>query len=210
MYLQPPVLAMFALIAGVAGSRIWSAAPKLDLVFPSASKLSSIRLAEDSGLDTSRPTLWLRVLGGAIIMFLGVAIADEFRSNLQKYSAGMLRVRSLGQGEFITWQIAAFAVLLGGMAAGAGTGAGTRHGLLAGLLGGVGIYGMCVKAGGALPPIQWWLVRLSLDELPLMTPSVVVGIAGSVFLAALAGGWLGGALFVPLAQNSLGKRLHDD
>jgi hypothetical protein len=207
LYMQPPVLAVIGLAAGLIGSRIWGAAPKLDMPIPNTNKLSSIRLAEDEVLNPGKPTVWVRVLLGAVIMVFGVVAAEQFRQTLQKHSGGMLKVRSVGQGEFITWQIATFAILAGGITAGAGTGAGMRHGLLAGALGGLGIFGVFVKAGGSLPPVAWWLVRLSLDEVPITSPSVITAIAGGVLLAGLVGGWLGGAMFLPLAPEHMRRRL---
>lgn len=207
LYMQLPVLAMIGLVAGAAGSRVWSAAPKVDVPAPKASKLSSLCLLEQKEAERGRPTELLRILAGVAIMVAGVAIADQFRLYAQRYSGGLLRVQSLAQGEFITWQLAVFAVLLGGVVAGAGTGAGVRHGLFAGLLGGVAILGLCLKSGAPLAPVEFWLDWLSLDELPLTHLSVVVGIAGSVLLAGVVGGWLGGTLFLPLAPEHMRRRL---
>ncbi|HEV3437535.1 MAG TPA: hypothetical protein VG122_09250, partial [Gemmata sp.] len=155
IYLQPPVLALLGLVAGVVGARIWAVAPTLDIPLPSSSKLSSIQLATDAVTNPDKPTVWVRVLVGASMMVCGVTIADQARHFAQKNSAGMLRVQTVGQGEFITWQIATFAVLLGGVTAGAGTGAGLRHGLFAGVLGGIGVLGVCLKQGAAIPPIAY-------------------------------------------------------
>jgi hypothetical protein len=207
LYIQTPLLAVLGLIAGAIGSRIWGAAPHLNYPMPTTGKLSSIQLLEEEVENPPPPTQWVRILGGAVIMILGVTAADQFRSLAQKHSMGMLKVQTVAQGEFITWQIAAFAVLFGGIAAGSGTNAGLRHGFLAGILGGAGIFGVCMKFGGALPPVEWWLYRLSLDELPLMAPAVIAAIAGGVMLVSIAGGWLGGALFPELAPENMRKRM---
>lgn len=207
LYMHLPVLATAGLVAGAAGARVWSAAPKVEMPVPNPSKLSSLCMLEEADRERERPTEWVRVLAGAAIMVAGVALADHARMFAQKYSGGILRVQSMIEGEFVTWQLATFTVLLGGLVAGAGTGAGARHGFVAGLLGGAAVYGLCVKFGGAVPPLEFWLVRLSLDELPLTDPSVVVGIGGSVLLVALFGGWLGGVLLPPLATEQQRKRL---
>jgi hypothetical protein len=207
VYLQPPVLALLGLVAGVVGARIWSAAPVLDIPVPNPSKLSSITLLAETPKVSGRPTLWVRVLAGAMVILMGVTFADRFRHYAQTHSGGLLRVQSLGQGEFITWQLAVFAVLLGGVAAGAGTGAGIRHGVLSGAIGGLAVLVICLKQGSALPPIEYSLVRLSLEKFPITAPGVCAVIAGSVFLVGMVGGWLGGALFLPLAPESMRKRL---
>lgn len=207
LYLQPPVLALFGLVAGTIGSRVWGAAPKLDMPMPNPSKLSSIRLMEDAELDRPRPTLWVRVMAGAAIMVAGVVVADVARNTAQKYSGGLLRVQTVAQAEFITLQLATLSIMLGAILAGSSTGAGIRHGLLVGLLGSVGILAACAKTGGVLPVVDIWLVQLSLDGLPLHTPAVLTGIAGSVMLLSVVGGWLGGTLFLPLAPAHMRRRL---
>ena len=133
LYLQPPVLALIGLAAGAVGSRIWLPAPILNIPVPTGSKLSSLQLGDDLGQEQPRPTWWVRVLAGAAIMVIGVAAADPVRMTLQKNSAGLLRVESQGQGQFITWQLATLVVLCGGVFAAAGTGAGIRHGIFAGI-----------------------------------------------------------------------------
>jgi hypothetical protein len=174
---------------------------------PAAGKLSSLRLGPDVAPDPGRPTRWVRVLVGAAVMVFGVTAADQARRLLQKNSGGLLRVESMAQGEFITWQMAAFAVLLGGVAAGAGTGAGVRHGLIAGAIGGTAIFGVCARTGSAVPPVEYWLEWAALDGYALTTGPAVLGIVGGIAAVALVGGWLGSALFLPLAPPELRKRV---
>ena len=208
LYLQPPVLALLGLIAGVVGARIWSAAPVLNFPVPHSSKLSSLQLGLDVTEERPRPTHWIRVLAGVSVIVVGVIGADDARHFLQKHSGGILRVQSMGQGDFITWQLATMAVLIGGVAAGAGTGAGMRHGILAGVLGAAAVIGICVKQGQTVAPVDYWLTKTSLDELPLTAPSVIMAVGGGMLLISLLGGWLGGALFLPLAPAHMRKRLN--
>src|SRR5262245_28944645 len=199
LYLQVPVLALLGLVAGVVGARVWGMAPALDIPVPHPSKLSSLQLGSDVEADRGRPTRWVRVLAGAAVMVLGVMGADEARRFLQRNSAGLLRVESLAQGEFITWQIATFMVLMGGVTAGAATGAGLRHGLLVGAIGGAGVFGLCAKAGGAIAPVEYWLEKLALDGYALTAGPAIFAIVGGVVAVALVGGWLGGAPLPRLA-----------
>jgi hypothetical protein len=208
LYLQPPVLALLGLVAGVVGARVWVAPPDLNIPIPTGSKLSSLQLGADVAEEQPRPTRLVQILAGAAIMVVGVVVADQARHFLQRNSAGMLRVQNLGQGEFITWQLATLLVLTGGVVAGAGTGAGIRHGVMAGIIGGAGVLGICVKQGATLPPVEYWLVKTSLDGLPLTAPPVITAVAGGVLFLALLGGWLGGALFLPLAPESMRKRVN--
>lgn len=208
LYLQPPVLALLGLAAGAVGSRVWIPRPILNLPIPSGSKLSSLQLGAEIAEDRPRPTHMVRILAGAAIILIGVVISDQARHFLQKNSGGLLRVESMGQGEFITWQIATLIVLSGGVMAGAGTGAGIRHGILCGLVGGGAVLGACIKFGSALPPIEYWLTKMSLDGLPLTAPPVLVAIGGGIMTLALLGGWLGGALFLPLAPAAMRRRIN--
>jgi hypothetical protein len=207
VYLQPPVLALLGLIAGVVGARVWAVAPLLDIPIPNPSKLSSIQLATENVTNPGKPTVWLRVLVGVAVMICGAMIADKSRLFLQKNSGGVFRVQTKGQGEFITWQLASFAVLFGGVIAGAGTGAGIRHGIIAGAIGGVGLLGICLKQGSAIPPIAYWLASISMNDLEITAPSVCIVVAGTILLVGIVGGWLGGALFLPLAPENMRKRL---
>jgi hypothetical protein len=207
IYLQPPVLALLGLVAGVIGARVWAGAPALDIPLPNQSKLSSIQLATDAVTNSDKPTVWIRVFAAAMLIICCVAVSDQTRHFVQKNSAGLLRVQNLGQGEFITWQLAMFAVLVGGIIAGSGTGAGLRHGLYAGAIGGLGVLGVCLKLGQPIPPIAYWLNRVSLEELPLTSPGVCFAVAGSILAVSVIGGWLGGALFLPLAPANMRKRI---
>jgi hypothetical protein len=207
LYLQPPLLALLGLFAGVIGSRVWLPAPILNIPIPSGSKLSSLQLGDDLAEEQPHPTWWIRVLAGATIMVLGIAFADPVRSFLQRHSGGLLHVESLGQSEFITWQFATLCGICGGVFAAAGTGAGVRHGLLTGLLGAAGVFGVCQSQGEPLPPIYYYLARTSLDELPLMSGTVLGAVGGGLVALGLLGGWLGGALFPILAPERMRKRL---
>lgn len=207
IYLQPPVLALLGLVAGVVGARIWAVAPILNIPIPNPSKLSSIQLATDAVTNPTKPTVWVRVLVGASMMVCGVTVADQARVFAQKHSFGLLRVQNIGQGEFITWQLATFAILLGGVTAGAGTGAGVRHGFIAGALGGIGVLAVCLKQGAPITPVSFWLNQISLEEMPITAPIVCMAVAGGVFLVGLVGGWLGGALILPIVPKHLRGRL---
>lgn len=207
LYVQLVVLVLVGGVAGVFAARIWGAVPVLDMPVTDRSRLSSSRFALEPTAHPSRPTAWLRILAGAMIMLLAVAAAEQVRSGVQKYSGGMLRVNSIGQGQFLTWQIAVLGVLGGGLMAGAGTGAGIRHGVIAGGVGGVGVLGLTVLRGQPLSPVAYWLNKLNLGELPPSDPAAVIAALGGVLLLGVLGGWLGGTLFLPLAPEYMRRRL---
>jgi len=206
LYLQPPLLALFGFVAGAAGTWVWPPPPHVRLPAAAGSKLSSIQLLEDEVARPEPPTRWPRIVLGAFVMIVGMAIADDFRKAAQKHSGGLLRVESLGQGEFITWQIGMFAVLFGGIIAGAETSAGLRHGVISGTIGAIGVYATCAKAGTVLPPVAWSLNRLSMSDLPLDSPAVIAAIGGIVLLTGVLGGCLGGVIFLKLAPLHMRHR----
>ena len=201
LYIQPLVLVAVGGIAGVFAARVWGAVPVLDLPVPDPHKLSSLRFTTSDSRNTGRPTAWARILVGAALMVSSAVCADQVRKMAQKYSEGALNVSSVGQAQFITWQVAVIGMLAGAGLAGASTGAGSRHGLLAGGIAGVGVLGATAARGEALVPVTFWLNRLSLDGLAPTDPAAVTGALLGVVLVGLIGGWLGGSLFQPLAPD---------
>ncbi|HJZ53313.1 MAG TPA: hypothetical protein VKE74_00050 [Gemmataceae bacterium] len=205
---QPAVLLAAGGIAGTIGSRVWPTAPDVEMPPPAAaiSKLSSIQLETDPPAATRRPTAWFRVLVGALLMVAGAGLADQIRFGAQKYSGGLLKVESRGQGRFLSWQFATLVILGGGALAGAGTGAGIRHGIFAGVLGAAGVLGLSSAQGEIVIPAGYWLDKLHLGGLALLDPAAVTAVASGVILAGMVGGWLGATLFLPLAPPHMRNR----
>lgn len=207
LYVQPLILLCAGAVAGVLASRVWGAVPVLDMPVADRSKLNSSRFSLGESSVVDRPTAWLRIMAGAMVMLAAVAAADQVRSGAQKYSGGLLRVNSIGQGQFLTWQIAVLGMLAGGALAGAGTGAGVRHGLIAGALGGISVLALTVLNGQPLSPVAYWLRKLSLGELQPSDPTAIIAAISWVLTLGILGGWLGGTLFQPLAPEHMRHRL---
>jgi len=207
LYVQPVVLMLVGGIAGVFAARIWGAVPFLDIPIFDKNKLSSSRFALEETQYRTRPTAWLRILAGATIMMAAVSVADKARTGAQKYSGGMLHVTSVGQAQFLTWQLAVLGVIGGGVMAAAGTGAGIRHGVMAGALGGVGVLGMTSAAGQQFSPVAYWMSTLQLAHLDPSDPAAIVAALSGVLILGVFGGWLGGTLFLPLAPEYMRQRL---
>ena len=207
LYIQPVVLVFVGGIAGVFAARIWGAVPVVDMPIPERRKLSSSRFALEETTPKGRPTVWLQILAGAMMMTVAVVVAEQVRTKAQKYSGGMLRVTSIGQGQFLTCQIAVLGVVCGGVAAGAATGAGSRHGLLAGALGGAGVFGLSIVQGETLSPVAYWLSAISLGGLPPTAPAAILAVVWGVLMLGLLGGALGGSLFLPLIPDHMRHRI---
>src|SRR5215203_3894176 len=68
LYIQPMALVLVGGIAGVFAARVWGAVPILDLPVLDRNKLSSSRFALETTEHPGRPTLWIRILAGAMVM----------------------------------------------------------------------------------------------------------------------------------------------
>jgi hypothetical protein len=207
LYVQPLLLTLIGGVAGVFAARVWTAAPAIFMPLPAAALLSSSQFTLETTEPTARPTSWLKIIIGASVMVAALVVAEEARSKAQKYSGGLLHVTSVGQGQFLTWQLGMFGAILGGGLAAAGTGAGIRHGLIAGGLAGAGVIGVSISRGEALVPVEYWLSKLSLGGIAPTDPAAIVGALGGVLLLGLIGGWLGGALVLPLAPDHMRQQL---
>lgn len=207
LLLQPVLLLAAGAIAGAVGAWVWAAVPELDMPAPLVKKSSSIDLLQDAPKETAHPTKWYRILIGAMIITAGMALAEKARYGAEKASGGLLKVESRGQGKFMSWQIAVFAVLIGGAFAGAGTGAGIRHGIYSGVLGGIGSSVLGIRRGEFSQPEEYLLKWMNLAVESPHDPVAILGVAFGVLIAAIVGGWFGGQLFLPLAPPHMQKRL---
>ena len=209
LLLQPVLLIATGAIAGAVGAWVWAAVPEFDMPAPLVKKSSSIDLLQDAPREIAHPTIWYRVLIGALIIVAGMALAEKARHGAEKASGGMLKVESRGQGKFMSWQIAALAVLIGGAFAGAGTGAGIRHGVYSGLLGGIGGCILGIVRGEFSQPEEYLLKWMNLAVESPNDPVAILGVAFGVLVASLVGGWFGGQLFPALAPLHMRRaRLH--
>jgi hypothetical protein len=204
--LQPVLMTICAAIAGAVGSWVWAAVPELDMPAPLVKKSSSIELLQEKPKHAERPTKWLRVIVGSIVIVAGMGLAEKARIGAEKASGGMLRVESRGQGKFMSWQIATLAVLAGGAFAGATTGAGLRHGVFVGLIGAFGGGALMMMRSEFTQPEEYLLKYMNLAVTGPGDPVAVLGIGFGILVATLVGGWFGGQLFPPLAPEHMRRR----
>jgi hypothetical protein len=199
LLLQPVILAVGGAIAGAVGSWYWAAVPEFELPPPLVKKSSSIELMSDAPQASGQPTIWYRIVIGAMIILAGINLAERMRHLAEKTSGGLLRVATRSQGEFLSWQIAALAVLAGGAFAGSGTGAGIRHGAYTGLLGSTGVAIVGIVRGEFSQPEEYFLNWMSLVAAGPKDPVGFLGVALGILVTSLIGGWFGGQLFLSLA-----------
>ena len=206
----------FPLVAGIGGwigSRIWPAPVDLPNV-AIASAVTASRASFFSRLGDNpdarrgeRPTVWLRVLFGALIAFAAVVATDQIRLFLAKASIGIFNTGGSSRAAAVGAQLAAIILVIGGMIAGANTGAGLRHGFFAALLTVVNVFISSVARGNPTdPPVAGLFAYLDRPFVSLFDPECGAIVALAVLLLVTAGGWLGGQLFPPLAPAWMRNR----
>jgi hypothetical protein len=128
------------------------------------------------------------VLTGITLAVGGVVWSDIIRELIVDASNGKLKIDTNLQAQLVTWEIAALAMVAGGVLAGATTFNGLTQGLW------VGVGSSTVLFG----------IRLASAE---MTFEFVVFTVISALALALAGGWFGSQLLPPVHAVSRRKRL---
>jgi hypothetical protein len=202
-------LVVAATIAGMIGARMWPAPVDLPDPEPAATRGSSLaRMAkQDKATRAAKPTLWLRILVGAVVVVVGVAGADVLREGLRNLIPA-LQIGGPAQAPTVDLQLATLVVILGGVLAGGTTGAGTRHGLLAGLLAGFGVGGLLSAGVPTLVPVaEGILILLSLPTDDPTAGGSVAAVFAVILTATTVAGWLGGQLLPPLAPKWMRSRL---
>lgn len=194
-------------LAGWVATRVWGTIPALEMPVVEHNRLSSSFLALQKEQQSQRPTAWLRIVIGAAVMVGAVVMADAIRSGAQKYSGGMLKTHSVGQAQFLTWQIAVLGILGGAALAGASTGSGIRHGFITGVLGAAGVLALTATQGESFRPVKYWLNQLQLGGVAPHDPAALIATTLWLVLLGVIGGWFGNTLFQPIAPPHMRQRL---
>ncbi|MCS7020344.1 MAG: hypothetical protein NZU63_00790 [Gemmataceae bacterium] len=206
--LEIPLVGLVGLLAGWLSERIWPPPPMLVLPQPRSSLLSSLQFTRSTlpaaaAAAPSRPTRWFHILVGTAIGVTLLLTADTLRLTIQRYSLGLFQVQGMGHALFITWLIAVFGLLVGGMIASAGTGSGVRHGMLTGLLTASMVLTYALQREALPPALEYTLTRAGLAGVPLNDPLAAALVLGGILACSTLGGWFGAALFPPLASPAL-------
>ena len=181
----PPVAQMVVgALSGWMGSFIWRPLPALTI--PGVSR----QLVKDG---PSRPMKlfagrisWFRVFAGSTLGVTGWLLAVRLFNALIQAADGRLGTDNLQQDLMVTWELRAFAVLLGGALGGMNTVNGFKQGL-------------CVAFCTTSTLLIWTGHHGSiLDALLTLV---------STFILCVAGGWFGGQLLPPVAKMRGHRRL---
>jgi hypothetical protein len=207
---------VIGLIGGLLGSRIWPVGLEL-LSVETHSTHASVRshrtgnnLASKLGLrNTGRPTIWMRVLLGALLGFSSVVASEAFRTILARGSLGYFNMGGVGQAGSMGAQVAAIFLFLSGCIAGANTGAGLRHGFYTAILALLGLFlASSTRADGFFPPVAGLFHYLGLPATTMFEPMAASVVSAVVIVLVTLGGCLGGQLFPTLVPAEMRNRKH--
>jgi hypothetical protein len=212
LLLQIPLVAWVGLLAGWVGERLWPPPPTLELPQPRSSLLSSLQFSRSvvSTPPPAPPTRWFRILAGATLAVALLVSADTIRQAVQQYSLGLFQAPGIGQAQFLSWLIALFGLLLGGVFAAAGSPAGLRHGAFTGLLAAPVVLAFAMQQDALPTPLEYTLTRAGLAGVPLSDPIAAALTLGGILAVCTLGGWFGAALFPPLAPPALRRPIRHE
>ena len=176
LYGLPLLQTLFGALGGWVGCTIWK--PIQPLSFARAGKKSGV--ARPNVPIFSGPVAWVRVVIGSVVAVAGSMFAGRIFDTVIFTTAGGFDLAQLLQDEIVTWEIKAFAVLLGAAFAGASTFNGLKQGLVVGIL--------------------TALVLLAIPSHHATTLIFALTL-GSALLLSIAGGWFGSQLLPPVMRQ---------
>ncbi len=177
---QPILHSFFGAFGGLVGSLIWRPLPVVRLAKPVADEKDPKHRTRRKAQLFSGPIAWLRVLVGSAIVVAGATFATLVVGVLYDYTP--LRMSSIEQSQFMAYEIAALATLLGSCIAGVNTCNGAKQGLCVGL-----------SSAAILFFIQLMNEQTEINQI-VFTTAAILGLS-------VIGGWFGCRLFPPLAAR---------
>lgn len=189
----------FGAFGGALGSRIWRPFPE----FLTGTYTGSSIMILGTNPDRKLTIAWGRILVGMGFALVGVLSADSVFERLLIRGEGLFHVGSVEQARFVTWEIGALAVLVGGAWAGATARHGLLQGFMMGLLTGTLLIIIFASQGATDLPAYQFLLSLAgrpIEE-GMAFRDLVALVGGSTLLIGTLGGWLGGTLFPSLAPR---------
>jgi hypothetical protein len=124
---------------------------------------------------------WFRVVVGTLLAIAGTLSASLVFQKVLEVSGGTLSTTDEMQDRFITWEIKALAILIGGALAGSTTSNGLKQ----------GVYVGCATSLA--------LIFLEIGLADRFVEMTILTLAGS-FSLSVAGGWFGSQLFPPIIK----------
>lgn len=198
LYAQPLLHAILGGIAGMLGAVVWQPSPDLrELESQTKSPdLLTTTLPPVREITTPEPLPWGRLFVGTAVAVIGALGAGLIR-DLVMSAGGRRGGYEFHQSQFITWQIAVMAMVVGGGVAGSTTRGGALYGfwvggLAAGLL---VVLAATVDLRLQLSEVAGWFLGA---QVPDGSPASLAFQGVQTVLAGTLGGWLG-SLIMPAA-----------
>jgi hypothetical protein len=196
LYAQPVLHALVGGIAGMLGAVVWRPGPDLgDLNAGTKSPdLLTTTLPPVREVTIPEPLPWGRLFVGTTVAVVGALGAGLIR-NLVMSAGGNRGGYELQQSQFITWQIALIAMVVGGGIAGSSTRGGALYGFWVGVLaaGLLAVLAATVDLRLKMSEVAAWFLGAQVaDGSPASLAFQVV----QTVLAGTLGGWLG-SLIMP-------------
>jgi hypothetical protein len=176
---QPLLQAAVGAVGGWFGSLFWRPLPTET---PGAAPPRKRRSLRQHMEMFAGPVAWFRVGAGVILAVAGTLMATLFFEKVLEFGHGALATSDDMQDRFITMEIKALAILLGGALAGSTTPNGFKQGLCVGLASSV------ILIGIEMNYVERWLQVAALTVV-------------SSFCLSVVGGWFGGQLFPPIIKS---------
>lgn len=191
LYAQPLLHAILGGIAGMLGAVVWRPGPDLgDLEAGNKSPdLLTTTLPPVREVTSPEPLPWGRLLVGTAVAVVGALGAGLIR-DLVMSAGGGRGGYEFQQSQFITWQIALTAMVVGGGVAGSTTRGGALYGFWAGMLaaGLLAVLAATVDLRLRLSEVAGWFLGA---QVPDGSPASLAFQGVQTVLAGTLGGWLG-------------------
>jgi hypothetical protein len=189
-YGQPLLNVFVGTVGGAVGSRIWQPAPELPPLTGdgrNAQEALTTVLPDRPARVVRQPVPWLRILIGIGAAIAGTLGARLIRDLVIVVGGGTGREM---QSQFITWEIALVAQVMGGAIAGAVTRGGAAYGFWVGLP--TAAFLIAAQSAWDVPmpgqEVRAWLLGAAVPD---GSPAAVLIQGVQVLLMATLGGWLG-------------------
>jgi hypothetical protein len=190
-YGQPLLNAFVGAVGGAIGSRVWQPPPELPPLIGdgrTGEKALTTAIPDRPVEVLDEPWPWGHIALGAAIAVGGTLGARVIRDFVVMAGGGTGREM---QSQFITWEIALVAQVIGGTVAGAGTRGGALYGFWVGVAAAVCLAVVQSLAVGRVPAHStpgWLIGGAGADA----SPAGLTVLAIQAVLLGIVGGWLGG------------------
>jgi hypothetical protein len=195
MFAQPAVHAVIGLVGSTIGWRVWQPSPSLPALAASlgaGEAVLSIILPDEPEFVEVEPFPWLRFVIGTLVAVGGTIGARWIRDFVVLAGGGTGHEM---QSNFITWQIAAVAQVVGGIVAGSNSRQGAIYGFWVGLFAAALIIVVPTLANAPTADVSAWIIGATGAE---SRPAALMIQGIQSLILGFLGGWLG-ALILPSA-----------